>query len=70
MDPDGGVEVHQGVSGEDSRGRLVDGSKAGMDRKLCWACQETASLQCSQSGGNLRKVNHNLHNILMSDLVH
>ena len=82
-----GGEVHQGVSGEEAGGRLVDGSeagmvdgskvdgswvngsKAGMDRKLCWVCQETASLQCSQPGGNLRNVLDSEHNILVSDFV-
>ena len=95
-----GGEVHQGVSGEEAGGRLVDdgsepgmvvdgskpgmdprlvdgskagmvvdGSKAGMDRKLCWVCQETASLQCSQPGGNLRNVLDNERNILMFDFV-
>ena len=64
-----GGEVHQGVSGEEAGGRLVDGSKPGMDRKLCWVCQETASLQCSQPGGNLRNVLDNEQNILVSDFV-
>ena len=76
-----GGEVHQGVLGEEAGGRLVDGpkpgmdprlvdgSKVGLDKKLCWVCQETASLQCSQPGGNLSNLLDNEHNIFVLDFV-
>ena len=51
MDPVGGVE---GVSGQEG-GSLSEECKAGMDRKLCWVCHQTACLQCPQSGGNSKQ---------------